>query len=187
MSKDINNKNWFKCHKVLSIIGVVLAFIIIASVAGGGSKTPTDSTSSTNSTNSSNTEEKTDFKIAETANIDDRKLTVNSIERNYSTGNEYLKPEAGKEFVVVTITIENNGKDSINFNTFDFKMQDSNGVQLTEDFSAVSDGKLNSGSLAAGGKVTGKIAYQVPQDDKGLKLLFTNPNLFNNKTITFSL
>jgi len=66
-------------------------------------------------------------------------------------------------------------------------MQDSNGVQLTEDFSAISDGKLNSGSLAAGGKATGKIAYQVPQDDKGLKLLFTNPNLFNNKTITFSL
>lgn len=65
-------------------------------------------------------------------------------------------------------------------------MQDSSGVQLTEDFSAISEGKLNSGSLASGGKITGKIAYQVPQDDKGLKLLFDNYSLFDNKTISFS-
>jgi len=66
-------------------------------------------------------------------------------------------------------------------------MQDSNGVQQNEAFSALTEGKLNSGSLAAGGKVSGKLAYEVPKGDKGLKLLYQNFSFFDNKAITFRL
>lgn len=66
-------------------------------------------------------------------------------------------------------------------------MQDSNGVQQNEAITALSEGKLNSGSLAKGGNVTGKLAYEVPKDDAGLKLLYQNYSLFNNKTLTFNL
>lgn len=62
-------------------------------------------------------------------------------------------------------------------------MQDSNGVQQSEAITALSEGKLNSGSLAKGGK----LAYEVPKDDAGLKLLYQNFSFFDNKAITFNL
>ena len=66
-------------------------------------------------------------------------------------------------------------------------MQDSNGVQQSEAIMALTEGKLNSGSLAAGGKVSGKVAYEVPKDDAGLELLYQNFSFFDNKAITFTL
>ena len=47
------------------------------------------------------------------------------------------------------------------------------------------ENKLNSGDLAPGGKVTGNLVYDVPQDATGLKLLF-NPT-FWGKTVTVNL
>lgn len=179
-------KPWYKRFWVWLIIIIVL---IIIGGALGGDKTPSSSnTSDGNSAqDTSKVDEKREFAVGETADIDDRKLSITEVQRNYDTGNQFAQPESGKEFVIITVSIENNGDNEINYNTFDFKLQDSNGVQQNEDYMALSEGKLNSGSLAAGGKVTGKLAYQVPKDDAGLKLLFTNPSLFNNKTITFSL
>lgn len=95
--------------------------------------------------------------------------------------------ESGKEFVIVTVQITNNSDSTLDYNTFEFKMQDSNGVQQNEAITALSEGKLNSGSLAKGGKVTGKLAYEVPKDDAGLKLLYQNFSFFDNKAITFNL
>ena len=87
----------------------------------------------------------------------------------------------------MTVNIVNNSDKTLDYNTFEFKMQDSNGVQQNEALTALSEGKLNSGSLAKGGKVTGKLAYEVPKDDPGLKLLYQNFSFFDNKAITFNL
>ncbi len=183
MSKDINvKKNWFANHKILTVILVIIVLGIIGS-ASGGNKSITVSPAGTGTVAT----EKTEFNVGEAITTDNRTLTVNSVERNYSTGNQFAQPESGNEFVVVSVTIVNNSKDSMSYNSFDFKLQDSSGVQKTESFMALSDGKLNSGSLAAGGKVTGKLAYEVPAGDAGLKLLFSNISLFSNKTITVNL
>lgn len=183
--------SWFKRHKILTGIGVFVILAIIVSAASGGSKNETASNTSSNGSSSSSSsnkqEEKTEFKVGETATFDDKSITVTNIERNYDTGNPYLKPESGKEFVVVTVDIANNGSSTLDYSTIEFKMQDSNGVQQNEAITALSQGKLNSGSLAKGGKVSGKLAYEVPKDDAGLKLLYQNFSFFNNKAITFNL
>lgn len=181
--------SWFKRHKILTGIGVFVILAIIVSAASGGSENETASNtgSSSSSSLSSKQEEKTDFKVGETATFDDKSITVTNIERNYDTGNPYLKPESGKEFVVVTVDIANNGSSTLDYSTIEFKMQDSNGVQQNEAITALSQGKLNSGSLAKGGKVSGKLAYEVPKDDAGLKLLYQNFSFFDNKAITFNL
>ncbi len=57
----------------------------------------------------------------------------------------------------------------------------------SESFIVLSEGKLNSGSLAPGGKVMGKLTYEVPKDDAGLKLLYQSFSFFDNKTVTFNL
>lgn len=179
------SKPWYKKWWVWLIIVIVL--IGAGGAAGNKDNTATNSGSNSNSTNTKKAEEKTEFKVGETASFDNKSLTVTEVQRNYDTGNQFARPEAGKEFVIVTVNITNNSDKTLDYNTFEFKMQDSNGVQQNEAITALSEGKLNSGSLAAGGKVTGKLAYEVPKDDTGLKLLYQNFSFFDNKAITFNL
>lgn len=180
-----NSKAWYKRFWVWLLIIVVV--IIGASAAGGNkNETATDTGNSSNTQNSKQ-EEKTEFKVGETATFDDKSITVANVQRNYDTGNQFAQPESGKEFVIVTVDIANNGSTTLDYNPYEFKMQDSNGVQQNESLMALSQGKLNSGSLAKGGKVTGKLAYEVPKDDTGLKLLYQNFSFFDNKAITFNL
>lgn len=188
MAED-KKKNWFVRHKILTGILVFVLIGIIASAANGGGKNSGTISNGTNtsSTQNSKQEEKTEFKVGETATFDNKSITVTDVQRNYDTGNPYAQPESGKEFVIVTVQINNSSDSTLDYNTYEFKMQDSNGVQQSEAIMALSEGKLNSGSLAKGGKVTGKLAYEVPKGDAGLKLLYQNFSLFNNKAITFNL
>ncbi|MEO7904178.1 MAG: DUF4352 domain-containing protein [Candidatus Saccharimonadales bacterium] len=187
MDKNNGKKSWYKKWWVWVLIIIVL--IAAGSAAGGGdtnTATKTDN-SSDNSKADKKADAKTEFKVGETASFDNKTITVAEVQRNYDTGNQFAQPESGKEFVIVTVNITNDSDSNLDYNTFEFKMQDSNGVQQSEAFTALSEGKLNSGSLAAGGKVTGKLAYEVPKDDAGLKLLYQNFSFFNNKAITFDL
>lgn len=188
MSNQNDKKAWYKKWWVWLIIIVVI--IGIGGAAGGGSDMPT----STNNAGSSDSglqdqkaEEKTEFSVGETASFDDKSITVTDVQRNYDTGNQFAQPESGKEFVIVTVNIVNNSSSTLSYNSFEFKLQDSNGVQQNEAFTALAEGKLDSGSLAKGGKITGKLAYEVPKDDAGLKLLYQNFSFFDNQAITFSL
>lgn len=179
------SKPWYKKWWVWLIIVIIL--IGAGGAAGNKDKTATNSGSASNSTETKKAEEKTEFKVGEAASFDNKTITVTDVQRNYDTGNQFAQPESGKEFVIVTVNIINNSDKTLDYNTFEFKMQDSNGVQQNEAFSALTEGKLNSGSLAKGGKVTGKLAYEVPKDDAGLKLLYQNFSFFDNKAITFNL
>ncbi len=181
-----HKKNWFARHKVWTVIGIIVVLVIVSSAANG-SKPGTDKVTPSDSSSVKKEEVKTKYAVKEPATVDKRTVTVTDVQRNYSTGNQFAIPESGKEFVVATIEIVNNGDDTLNYNAYDFKMQDSNGVQLSESLMALSEGKLNSGALAPGGKITGKLAYEVPVGDKGLKLLFQNLSLFDNTTISFVL
>jgi len=180
-----NKKAWYKKWWVWVLIVIVIA--AIGGTMGGNKNNTATNTGTNNSSQTEKTEEKTEFKVGETATFDDKSITVTDVQRNYDTGNQFAQPESGKEFVIVTVNIVNNSNSSLDYNTFEFKMQDSNGVQQSEAFTAISEGKLNSGSLAKGGKVTGKLAYEVPKDDAGLKLLYQNFSFFDNKAITFNL
>jgi len=180
-----NKKAWYK--RVWVWVIIVIAIAAIGGAMGGNKDNAATNTGNTSGSQSEKAEEKTEFKVGETATFDDKSITVTDIQRNYDTGNQFAQPESGKEFVIVTVNITNNSNSSLDYNTFEFKMQDSNGVQQSEAFTALSEGKLNSGSLAKGGKVTGKLAYEVPKDDAGLKLLYQNFSFFDNKAITFNL
>ena len=190
MSK--HEKSWASRHKILTGIGIFIVLaIIVSAVSGGGDQNTTTNTNNNGAAETLNDTpkeaEKTEFAVGETATFDDKSITITDVQRNYDTGNQFAQPESGKEFVLVTVEITNNSKNAMDYNTFEFKLQDSNGVQQNESFSALSEGKLNSGSLAPGGKVSGKLAYEVPSGDAGLKLLYQSFSFFGNKAVTFNL
>lgn len=108
-------------------------------------------------------------------------LKVNSVQR--SQGSDFDKPKDGQEFVIVNLTITNSGNDTVSYNPFDFKMQNSQGNITDKTFTTVdSSTSLSSGELAAGGAVTGTITFEQPAGDKGLILKYKS-NFFSNKEI----
>lgn len=65
----------------------------------------------------------------------------------------------GSKVTQVTVTYKNNGSSNASFNAFDWKASDANGAQRDETYYASQENALNSGTLSAGGTVTGTIAF----------------------------
>jgi hypothetical protein len=121
-------------------------------------------------------------KVGDVTKLGDREFIVNSVRR--SGAFNYNTPKSGKEYVIVNVTIKNQGKDEVSYNPYDFKVQDANGAQENQAF-AVLDDSLSSGTLALGGKVTGSIPFEVPIGDQA-KLIF-QPSFWSNQRVVVDL
>ncbi len=168
--KPIYKKVWFWILIIVIVIGVV-------AVAGGKNNT--------NIPTSSRQEEKTEYNQGEEAILGDGAITVTKVEK--SQGNSWDKPKSGKEFVIVTLTIENKGNKNLAYNPFYFKMQNSQGQQENETFSTINnDTALQSGELIPGGKVSGTIIFEQPIGDTGLVLIY-NDSIWSSKELKIKL
>lgn len=176
--KPVFKRVWFWVLVVIVLIGI------------GAANAPKETGTKVNdsgSSSSSNSDTPTIFKPGDTIEFDSKKVTVAAPQRNWSTGNEYIKPNSGNEFVKVQVTIENNSSSEASYNTFDWKMQDSKGV--IKDVASVAfgvDGALSSGQLAPKGKVAGFLVFEVPSGDTGLTLRYS-PSFWSDKNIEIKL
>lgn len=176
--KPIYKKWWFWAIIVILIIGIS---------GSQGGKSDTNTTSSTSESVTSSTEdEKTEYNQGEQAILGNGAITVTNVER--SQGSEYSKPKSGKEYVVVSLKIENKGKDNLSYNPFYFKMQNSQGQQenYTITMGVNDDTQLNSGELIPGGSVEGTLVFEEPKGDTGLILIY-NDNLWSSKELKIKL
>lgn len=125
------------------------------------------------------------FYVGDEIAMGDYVLTVDKVKR--SSGTEYDKPKKGKEFLIVTVTLKNNGEDEFDYNPYNFSVQDSNGTVTDITFTTVdSDTSMESGSLVSGGKVSGTLAFEVPKKDKKLMLRY-QPDFWSDKEIQINL
>lgn len=134
------------------------------------SDTPPDQTEGTPSSENAG-----GYKVGETMTFKDRKVTVTSVERNFSTGNEFVTPEDGKEFVKVNIAVVNTSTSKITVYAGDWKIQDGNGVIDGYNVLATSVAKNALGisvELAGGGQVSGALVFEVPKGDMNLELQY---------------
>lgn len=116
---------------------------------------------------------------------------INSV--NYNPGTKYSKPDDGNQYVIVNITIENKGKDTVSYNRYNFKLDDAGNQTSFSDYLTGDDGKkvvndiLGSGDLAEGGKVTGSMIGQAKIGEK-YKLVYSGyTKNYKKTTITFNL
>lgn len=169
--------------KILIGIGIIFVVLIVIGMASGGSKsTPTKV--SENSTNNTQAEQPKEYKTGDVVKLGERQFTVNSVKRQKSIG--YSTAKTGKEYAIVNVTIQNQGKDEVSFNTFDFKIQDVNGAQTSADASSYSlEDSLNSGTLAPNGKITGSLAFEIPEGTNA-KLIF-QPSFWSNDRVVVAL
>ena len=174
--KPIYKKWWLWVIIVLVIGGIVVG-------VSGGSKS-----NDGNSGNSSSSPTQTTYNVGDTISANGLSVTVKGVERNYSTGKEYITAPDGKEYVKVNISIENQSNDKASFNALDWSIEDSNGVidNYMSAAMASADDNLGSGDLAKGGKKTGSIVFQVPSGDSGLKLHY-KPSFWSGNEYTINL
>ena len=66
----------------------------------------------------------------------------------------------GKPITQVTVTYQNNGTSQVSFNPYDWKAEDAQGAQRSQAFYTAGENELNSGTLAAGGTVSGNLYFE---------------------------
>lgn len=76
----------------------------------------------------------------------------------------------GSPITQVTVTYQNNGSDQASFNLYDWKGQDAQGAQRTSAYYSEAENQLNSGSIAAGGSVSGNVYF----DGDIVKVIYEN-------------
>ncbi len=180
---------WFKKHKILTVVLVIIVLAGIGGAAGGGKNTSTNSSSGSSSNSKSN--EKTyrfneradkqtkDVEVLpnEPATVGGVKMTLSGVE--YKTNlSDYEKADDGKTYVVADVTLENTTDKTQSYNSLYFRIQTTGGQVLDSTFGTVPS-PLNSGDIVAGGKVTGKILFEVPVED-GHQWVIWKPNAYNS-------
>jgi len=125
------------------------------------------------------------YSVGESADISGTVVTVTKSYKTYGT--ELIQPKTGYEFIVVFVKIQNKGTNSITYNPFDFKMQNSKG-QILDCGIFTPDGftRLDAGELLAGGEVEGTISFEEPVNDNGLILIY-KPSVWTNETLKFNI
>ena len=152
----------------------------------GENKKPESNGSSQTQKGDSKKEEKTEFNVGDIIAFDGKELTVEKVERNWNSGNAYLKPKDGKEYVKVSVKIENKSETEMNYNVFEFKAEDSNGAAESADGQTYSlPDSLGSGDLVKGGKKSGSMIFEVPAGSS-LKLHY-QPSFWSNKKVIVNL
>lgn len=162
------------------LMGLILVIgLSTATVACGSADTASGGDKPVVTSEQNKTQEKKDYKVGDTVDIDGMKLKVDEV--TTSQGNDFDKPKEGNEFVIVKLTITNGSDQNISYNPFDYSIENSNGQITDQTFSTMnSETALSSGELAKGGTVTGSIIFEAPKGDKGLKLQYKG-NILSDK------
>ncbi|MDR3151914.1 MAG: DUF4352 domain-containing protein [Bifidobacteriaceae bacterium] len=191
MTKDENAKNnskaVFKRWWFWAIITVVVISIGTGVNANNSGPTKTGEVS-TNATAPSDTQnEEKSFKVGDIISHDNKEIIVKSVQRNFDSGSQFIKPDSNKEFIKVVVYIENKSDNKITYNTFDWSLQDSEGdIKNVDAMTYGVDNGLGSGELAKGGKKTGAMIFQVAQNDKNLILQY-KPTFWIGETLEIKL
>lgn len=157
------------------ILILILSLILLA---GCSSDPATDE-----NVNNNQNEPPKEYLVGETQEDDGIFIKVNSI--RLSEGSEYFKPEEGKVFFVLDITIENKTNEEYGVSSMlNFELKDEDGREQDLTVFADNDGSLD-GNILPNEKMTGEIAFETAKEGK-LYLYFTSA-IFSGKTLKFTV
>lgn len=125
------------------------------------------------------------FAIGEVIKIDDTEMTVHSAKK-WTSPNGYSRPTKGSVHLLVNLTLQNKGSEKVSYNTFDYKVEDADGVQTAATFAIGVPKEMKSGSLAPQGKLTSNLLFEVPTNMKSLKLVM-EPSFWSNQQVKVTL
>lgn len=170
----------------LGIVALIVV-IIIAANAGSDSKPKKVGDDKSSSAGSSDSEEKDVFTKGEIAEMNGVQVTLKDYEE--SNGTEFLTPDDGNVFVIVTFEIANNSDSEISVSSiasFEAYVDDYS-VSTSISAESVKEGVgILDGTVAAGKKMSGIIGYEVPKDWKNMEISFTD-NVWSDSAFKFEI
>ncbi|HNS64994.1 MAG TPA: DUF4352 domain-containing protein [Candidatus Woesebacteria bacterium] len=178
--------NWFMRHKILTGILVFIVFIVVVSASGGDSS-PSGSSSSGSKQEQSQKQEKITAKIGEQVQSGDLAFTVNGVKDYQSLGNSFTSKDAQGVFKVVSLKIENVGKETKTIDSSMIKLMDSEGRTFERSIDGQTAKGLSQGQVdlflqqvQPGLSVNGEIVFDIPETAQGLVIelrggLFATP------------
>lgn len=164
--------NWFKKHKILTVIGIIVLLAIIGGAAGGGDKTKTNSSSNGSGSGVTKSEDKpaTTAKLNETARDGKFEFVVKGVECGKTTigTNQYLTKNAQGQFCLMTVSVKNIGNEAQGFFGSNQKLLNANNQQYAADDTAGAYLDQNYSTLFSninpGNSVEGVIVFDIPKD-----------------------
>lgn len=169
--------------KILAVVLLITLIAVVATILGGGDK-PTIAPDGGSSQNTPPASPDT-FSVGDRVEMDDIYVTLVSVTE--SNGSKYLKPSEGNVYVICEFTIENESKDDLAVSSmmcFDAYADDF-AVSLSIGGITASEKAQLDGSVAAGKKMNGIVAYEVPADWSEFEIHFT-PNVYSSKEFVFT-
>ncbi|MDD6407262.1 MAG: DUF4352 domain-containing protein [Lactobacillus equicursoris] len=185
----VQKKKFYQRWWFWFLIVVVAIFWGINSLGNNDQSTSSSTATSSSQAKSSSKKKEVNpltkvYKVGQTASYKGYEIKVNSVK--FSQGDDFNKPDSGKQYVIVNITITNHTNESQDYNPFDFKLNaDGNNTDFDEVNTDV-DNTLESGSLDKGAKVTGNLVGQAKTSAKKLQLQYKT-SFWNDNTVKFNL
>ncbi len=168
-----------KKSKIKLLLGVLFIIVVIGAIASQGEKdTP-------KLVDNNVIEDKTEFNVGETVELNNVYATLVSVTK--SQGGDFNTPADGNEFVLCEFMIENNTEKDLAISSmlsFDAYCDDLSISQSISGLIAANGKQQLDGTIAAGKKMNGVIAYELSKDWKQLEINFT-PDVWSSKDITF--
>lgn len=182
------------------IIALIVVFFIGIAIGNGiGSSSSTSITRSTNTTQpdaGTSTQPGTAAvpvgtiaKIGQTITVDQVSCTL--VSAKVLAPDEFNKPKAGYQYIVVHVTMKNASTGQVSYNPFDFHIKSATGNVTDADFSTpasyTANNTLNSGNLDPNGSVNGDIIFQAPIGDTKAELTWASSIFANNTQYGWTL
>lgn len=169
--------------KILAVVLSIALIAIVANILRGNDK-PAIAPDGGISQNAPASDPDT-FRVGDRVEMSDIYVTLVSVTE--SNGNSYLKPSDGNVFVICEFTIENESKDDLAVSSMMcFKAYaDDFSTSLSIGGMAASEKSQLDGSIAAGKKMNGIVAYEVPADWSEFEIRYT-PNVYSSKEFVFT-
>lgn len=161
----------------LVVVGVIFLLGIIGAIAGG-SKSTNNSNGSSTASNNQQTEIKTVAKVGEPVQDGDLVFTATEVNTATTLGSQYTKKDPQGVFYVITLKIENKGKETKTVDSSMITLTDNQGRKFDRSIEGQTAKGLSQGKVdlflqqvQPGLGVTGDIVFDIPTDAAGLKLI----------------
>jgi hypothetical protein len=163
-----HKKNWFKRHKVLTVIGALILLVIVGGATGGSKNTTNTNKSSTVASAAKPTA--TMPKLNQPADDGKFQFTVTSIQcgqPSVSSADGYLTKTAQGQYCLLNITANNIGNQSQTLDSTSQYLYDSSNKKYSSDDEATTDISPTDNTffnpINPGNSVTGTIVFDVPK------------------------
>ncbi|WP_353452872.1 DUF4352 domain-containing protein [Staphylococcus coagulans] len=175
--------------------GCLVVFIVLAILFSACTAifTGNDKDSSNSTKNGSK-----EYKVGDTAKNGDLEVTVNSVENLNQVGNSVLPTSAKDTFVVVDVTIKNNGNEALTIDSHMFKLKSDDKTAEADSGASISANQSEDGSITDSffleqvnpdSTTQGKIVFDVSESfaNADNKKLIVSSTFFSNSSVTFNL